>query len=203
MVNKQKIQKIKTDIERTIQGLRTKPQEFIYKQTRGFVKPNMLYSVYYTLSKQEVYLTGVTNTSNSKIITKVRDKTSFARYKDIQTLSRTPYPKPTSTKPSESDYRIGEITRYFTRMANDISKPILEISKEDFGNQNSLYKYTESQWRISGTKEEVDRDNRLRIRGLELDYPGISNILFPLQLWKPSKDSVDDLQKKLSLLRKT
>ena len=41
------------------------------------------------------------------------------------------------------------------------------------------------------------------MRGLEKDYPGISNVLFPLQHWKPPKDSVDDLQKKLSLLRKT
>ena len=203
MATKQEIQNIKTNIERTIQGLQTKPQEFVYDKTGGFVKPYMLYSVYYTLNKDEVYLTGVTNTSNSKVIRKVSDKTLFGRYKDIKDLSRTPYPKLTPVKPSESDYRIGEITRYFTQIANDTSKPIFEISKEDFSTQNSLYKYTEFQWRISGTKEEVDRDNRLRIRGLEQDYPGISNVLFPLQHWKPSKDSVDDLQKKLSLLRKT
>ena len=141
MMSKKQIESIKTNIERTIQGLQTKPQEFIYEKTGGFVKPNMLYSVYYTLDKEEVYLTGVTNTSNSKAIIKVSDKTLFSRYTDIKNLSRKPYPKPTSIKPSESDYRIGEITRYFTRMANDISKPILEISKEDFGNQNSLYKY--------------------------------------------------------------
>ena len=203
MATKQEIQNIKTNIERTIQGLQTKPQEFVYDKTGGFVKPYMLYSVYYTLNKDEVYLTGVTNTSNSKVIRKVSDKTLFGRYKDIKDLSRTPYPKLTPVKPSESDYRIGEITRYFTQIANDTSKPIFEISKEDFSTQNSLYKYTEFQWRISGTKEEVDRDNRLRIRGLEKDYPGISNVLFPLQHWKPPKDSVDDLQKKLSLLRKT
>ena len=203
MATKQEIQNIKTNIERTIQGLQTKPQEFIYEKTRGFVRPNMEYSVYYTLSKDEVYLTGTTNTSNSKVIRKVSDKTLFGRYKDIKDLSRTPYPKLTPVKPSESDYRIGEITRYFTQIANDTSKPIFEISKEDFSTQNSLYKYTEFQWRISGTKEEVSRDNRAIMRGLEKDYPGISNVLFPLQHWKPPKDSVDDLQKKLSLLRKT
>jgi hypothetical protein len=163
----------------------------------------MLYSVYYTLNKDEVYLTGVTNTSNSKVIEKVSDKTLFGRYKDLKSLIRIPYPKPTPTKPSESDYRIGEITRYFTQMANDNSKPIFEISKKDFGVPNSLYKYTEFQWRISGTKEEVSRDNRVTIKALERAYSGISNVLFPLQHWKPSKDSVDDLQKKLSLLRKT
>ena len=56
MTTKQQIQNIKTNIERTIQGLRTKSQEFTYKQTGGFVKPNTLYSVYYNLNKKELYL---------------------------------------------------------------------------------------------------------------------------------------------------
>ena len=54
MSNKKQIRKIKTNIERTIQGLRTKPQEFIYEETGGFVRPELLYSVYYTLNKKEV-----------------------------------------------------------------------------------------------------------------------------------------------------
>ena len=48
MANKQQIQNIKINIERTIQGLRTKSKEFIYEETGGFVKPNVLYSIYYT-----------------------------------------------------------------------------------------------------------------------------------------------------------
>ena len=53
MTNKQKIQNIKTNVERTIQGLSTKPQEFIYEETGGFVRPELLYSVYYTLNKKK------------------------------------------------------------------------------------------------------------------------------------------------------
>jgi hypothetical protein len=49
MTNKQQVHSIKTNIERTIQGLRTKLQEFTYEQTGGFVIPNKLYSIYYTL----------------------------------------------------------------------------------------------------------------------------------------------------------
>ena len=59
MATKQQIRNIKINIERTIQGLRTKPQEFTYEQTDGFVKPDTLYSIYYTLTKSEVYLTGI------------------------------------------------------------------------------------------------------------------------------------------------
>ena len=201
MIDKKQIQNIKTNIERTIQGLVAKPKEFTYKETGGFVRNKMTYSIYYTLNKDEVYLTGTTDSTNSQIIEKVNDKTMFSEYKDLASLTRTPYPKTTPSKPSDSDYRIGEITRYFTQVANDKSKPIFEISAKDFGNQNSLYRYTEFQWRISGTKEEVTRDNQITIYDLELEYKDISKKLFPLQLWKPTRDSYEDVQKKLLLLK--
>ena len=201
MINKKHIQNIKTNIERTIQGLTTVPREFTYRESGGFVRNNMTYSIYYTLSKDEVYLTGLTDSKNSQIIEKVNDKTMFSRYKDLTSLTRTPYPKTTPSKPSDSDYRIGEITRYFTQVANNKSKPIFEISQKDFGNKNSLYRYTDFLWRISGTKEEVTRDNQRTINDLELEYNGISKKLSPLQLWKPTKDTFEDVQKKLLLLK--
>ena len=200
-IDKKQIQNIKTNIERTIQGLVAKPKEFTYKETGGFVRNKMTYSIYYTLNKDEVYLTGTTDSTNSQIIEKVNDKTMFSEYKDLASLTRTPYPKTTPAKPTESDYEIGEITRYFTQVANDETKPIFEISAKDFGNQNSLYRYTEFQWRISGTKEEVARDNQITIYDLELEYEDISKKLFPLQLWKPTRDSYEDVQKKLLLLK--
>ena len=199
--DKKQIQNIKTNIERTIQGLTTAPREFTYRESGGFVRNNMTYSIYYTLSKDEIYLTGLTDSTNSQIIEKVNDKTMFSRYKDLTSLTRTPYPKTTPSKPSDSDYRIGEITRYFTQVANDKSKPIFEISQKDFGNKNSLYRYTDFLWRISGTKEEVTRDNQRTINDLELEYNGISKKLSPLQLWKPTKDTFEDVQKKLLLLK--
>ena len=203
MATKQQIQNIKINIERTIQGLRTKPQEFTYEQTGGYVKPNTLYSIYYSLSKDEIYLTGVSTTSTSKKINRVKNKTMYSEYSDIKSLNRQVYPKTTLAKPTDSDYRIGEITRYFTQSGNDKSKPVFEISEQDFNNQNSLYNYTSFQWRISGKKEEVIRDNSATILGLQANYPGINKVLFPLQLWKPPLNSSDDIEKKLSLLKKT
>ena len=129
MSTKQKIQNIKTNIERTIQGLTTAPREFTYKESGGFVRNNMTYSIYYTLSKDEIYLTGTTDSKNSQI------------------------------------------------------------------------RYTEFQWRISGKREEVTRDNQRTINDLELEYNGISKKLFPLQLWKPTKDTAEDVQKKLLFLK--
>ena len=200
MTNKQKIQNIKTNIERTIQGLRTKPQEFIYSQTKGFVRPDMVYSVYYTLNKKEMYLTGITDTSNSKIIKRVNNKTTFSKYSSLKSLTRQEYPEITPANPSESDYRIGKIKRYFTQKANDRNADIFEVSKKDFNSQNNLYRYTSFQWRISGTREEVIRENQGTIRSQQREYPNITKVLFPLQLWIPPKNSPDDLEKKLSLL---
>jgi hypothetical protein len=201
MSNKKQIRKIKANIERTIQGLYTKPQEFIYEQTGGFVRPGMVYSVYYTLSKKEVYLTGITDTSNSKVIKRTKSRTMFSTYSNLKSLTRQEYPEITPTKPSESDYRIGSITRYFTQKANDRNADTFEVSKEDFNKKNNLYRYTSFRWRISGKREEVIRDNRRTIRLQEINYPGISKLLFPLQLWKPSKNSAESLQKKLLLLK--
>ena len=203
MASKQQIQNIKTNIERTIQGLRTKPQEFVYSQTKGFVKPGTVYSVYFTLSKKEVYLTGITDTSNSKLIlrNRIKDRTLFDRYVKLKFPKRQKYPKIISANPTESDYRIGSITRYFTQKANDRNADIFEVSKADFSSKNNLYRYTSFQWRISGKREEVIRDNGRTMRRQEKDYPGISKLLFPLQLWIPPKNSLESLEKKLSLLK--
>ena len=203
MTNKQQVHSIKTNIERTIQGLRTKLQEFIYEETDGFVRPNKLYSIYYTLGKDEIYLTGIKDTSNSKIIKRVKNNTLFKKYIDLKTTSRENYPNTTPIKPSESDYRIGEISRYFAQIGNDTAKPIFEVSEEDFSNQSNLYRYTSFQWRLSGLKEEVMRTNQATVVGLEEEYSGIGRVLFPLQLWRASKNSADDVQNKLLLMKKT
>ena len=203
MTSKQKIQNIKQNVERTIQGLRTEAQEFIYKDTSGFVKPNTMYSIYYGLNKKETYLTGVQDSSNSKIINRVKNKTLYSTYSDIKPLNRQPYPKTTLANPSESDYRIGTITRYFTKKTNEVNAKVFEITEDDFSNQNNLYDYTSFEWRISGKKLEVSRDNSATLRDIQSNFPNITKTVFPLQLWIPPKNSSDDLQKKLSLLKKT
>jgi hypothetical protein len=197
----QQIQNIKTNIERTIQGLRSKSQEFIYEETGGFVKPNTLYSVYYTLNKSEIYLTGIRDSSRSKIINRVKNKTMYSNYTYIKNVIRQPYPKTTPANPSESDYRIGTITRYFTKKTNEVNAQVFEITKEDFTNKHNLYDYTTFQWRISGKKLEVRRGNLATLRGIQSNFPNITKTVFPLQLWIPSKNSPDDLLNKLLLLK--
>jgi len=201
MVTKQQIQNIKTDIERTIQGLETKPQEFIYERTGGFVKSNQIYSIYYTFDKKEKYLTGVLETSNSKIIEKVGQKSMLNTYSEIKPTIKQSYPKTTPANPTEADYEIGVIDRYFARVGNDINKTLFEVSKEDFDNKNNLYIYFQFEWVISGVKSTVNRLNSATILELQINYPNINQVLFPLQLWKPEKNSPDDVENKLERLK--
>jgi len=201
MSYKQEIQNIKTNIERTIQGLETKPQEFIYEKTGGVVKSNQIYSIYYTFDKKEKYLTGVLETSNSKIIEKVGQKSMLNTYSEIKPTTKQSYPKTTPANPNESDYEIGVIDRYFARVGNDINKPLFEVSEEDFSNQNNLYIYFQFRWIISGVKSDVNRENSVTLSGLQLNYPNITQVLFPLQLWKPPKNSPEDLENKLERLK--
>ena len=203
MASKQYIKKLKTDIERTIQGLRTKPREFIYEDTKSYIKPDTLYSAYYTLDKREVYLTGISSSNNSRIITRssINTRTLFDRYVNLKFPTRQKYPKITLPNPSESDYTIGSIERYFAQKANNPNADIFEVSKADFKTKNDLYRYLQFEWIISGIKSEVVKENLGTINFINRDFIGISRILFPLQLWIPPKDSPEDLQKKLSLLK--
>ena len=63
-----------------------------------------------------------------------------------------------------------------------------------------MFRYIVIDWKISGRKSEVIYENQVtinnisRIRGNER----FSRILFPLQFWRPSKNSIDDIQGKLS-----
>ena len=196
------LKKIQKNSERTTQGLRTTKNKFRYLDNNGVVKPNTLYSIYYTFKKELIYLTGISSTSRPRQIIKVSEKDNYETYVSLESNTRQPYPKESNSNPTESDYRIGEITRYFTQKANDKTQPVFEINKETFDNQNSLYNYTSFIWVISGLKQDVEQENTKTIRGLETELPGISRTLFPLQLWTPPKDSIEDVENKLRRLKK-
>ena len=199
MSQKNKINGIRKKSDRIVEGNITGLREFRYDLTGGFVAPNKPYTIYFTNDKREIYITGYRTTTNAKIINKVGNKSIINIYRELNLRERTPYPKNEIAKPTDDDYNGETITRHFTKLANDNTKPFFEISEEDSNNQNSLFEYISIQWRISGTKNEVETFNRSTISRLP---NGLKRILFPLQLWRPSPDSSDSLEKKLERLRK-
>ena len=90
-------------------------------------------------------------------------------------------PTPYSYTPSDQDYQIGEVTRYFTKKTNELK--YVEVNREtyqNFYNQQSGYAWQfylsfSLPWQITGDKQEVETTNRnivslvekrLKIQGL-------------------------------------
>ena len=80
---------------------------------------------------------------------------------------------------------------------------MFEISDEDYDAQNPLFRYLSFQWRISGTRQEVFRDNQRTIDSLiqEVGNKTLENKLRPLRLWKAEEGSKEDIENKLDLLK--
>jgi len=197
MSNKTKVNLIKNEAERTIQGLVTKPNEFVYELTGGKVGAGQTYSSYFTENKREVYITGILNTRNSKIIRKINDNSLINKYNDLNKQNKLSYPINKIATPTDSDYKTGVISRYFVRKVNDMNAKYFEISAQDFGNQNNLFQYFNIKWVISGRKDEVERQNKITLDRLPNPF---QKLLFPLQLWRPTKNSRDEVEKKLERL---
>ena len=197
-----KFNNIKNNFERTIQGLVTLPNEFVYTDLGGKVKSNIVYSIYYTSDINETYLTGLKSDLKSREIQKINrnEFTSFKNYKLLKNPTPSSYPKHYKKTPTDSDYRIGNIRRSFTRLTNDINAEVFEVSEKDSGNGNPLYLNINFDWTISGLKEDVIRKNEKVMKEQEKILPGISKLLTPLEYWKPKKGSKDDTVKKLKFI---
>ena len=199
MANKDKINAVRQNSERMIEGNITRQKEFKYDLTGGFVSPNQPYTIYFTNDKREIYLTGYRNTTNAKFINKIGKKSIINTYREINYVEKSPYPQNNIAVPTEEDYKIKRIRRFFAKVANDNTKEFFEINQDDYDINNSLFEYIEINWMISGKKEDVERVNRTTLDRLPTR---LQKILFPLQLWRPSPDSSDSLEKKLERLRK-
>jgi len=193
----------KLNLERTSQNLITQDSEFVYTDNNGIVPANKNYSVYYLTDKRELYFTGLLTSNYVRQLTRIKNHTLYSQYTKIRSSNRENYPSSYKPQLKDSDYSDGSIQRYFIQKANDVNSKIHEISKEDFNKNLTLYNKTSFNWVISGIKEDVRSQNRITIKNTELNFKGISKMLFPLQYWRPSKDTPVTLEKKLSLLKKT
>jgi hypothetical protein len=92
------------------------------------------------------------------------DKNSISRYRKINGGRTNTKPSKISAhipKPTEEDYRIGYILRFFVQKTNDDLSPIYEVTNTEYNYLTSkpLYKGVILKWRISGsksTKYDVD-----------------------------------------------
>jgi len=194
---------IKLNLERTIQGLITKKSEFIYVDNGSFVPENKTYSAYYLTDKSKLYFTNLITSNYVRQLIRVNDFDLYEQYTNITSVNREVYPSNITLDVTDKDYTKGVINRYFVKKANDINASVFEISESDYNQNLTLFNKIEIVWTISGIKISVIRKNLLALKTAEKVYKGISKLLFPLQYWRPSKDTPVTLEKKLSLLKKT
>ena len=188
-----------TDFKSIVVGI-TQPNEFKYTHG-GSVRPELEYHIHYTNTKREVFMTGGSHSTSSKIIEKIDGSNSlFSTYTKIKNVVKNEYPKKYNPIPSEGDYGGGSLNRYFTQKANNLNGELFEISKEDFDNKNTLFRYVKISWRLTGKKSEVIRDNTRTINTFSTTRGNeeLRKILSPSQLWKAPKGSIDDVTSKLS-----
>ena len=81
---------------------------------------------------------------------------STERYKNIANINNSDFSEPKISSylpnPTDNDYKIGYIRRYFVRKLNDLSAPIYEVSSKEYSRVLSKPNYTgvSIKWRISG-----------------------------------------------------
>ena len=68
--------------------------------------------------------------------------------------------------PTESDYKVGYIVRYFIKLTNNPSAPIYEISKTSYLEYaiNPFFLTIQMDWRLTGSIQDVKKSNRESIR---------------------------------------
>ena len=188
-----------TDFKSSVVDI-TQSGEFKYTHG-GSVQSGLQYHIHYTNTKREVFMTGGSHSTSSKIIEKIDGSNSlFSTYTKIKNVVKNEYPKKYNPIPSEGDYGGGSLNRYFTQKANNLNGELFEISKEDFDNKNTLFRYVKISWRLTGKKSEVIRDNTRTINTFSTTRGNeeLRKILSPSQLWKAPKGSIDDVTSKLS-----
>ena len=104
-------------------------------------------------------------------------------------------------KLTKRDYDTGFIIRYFIKKANDKNAITFEISKSDYKKNLTMFNKTKINWKLTGTKEEVVESNLLTINNVNKVYKGIDTLLYPLQYWKPPKNSPEDIAKKMLFMK--
>lgn len=87
-------------------------------------------------------------------------------------------PKMTQVNPTENDYTIGTMMRYFCRQSNNIMGVVIEIDKDQYDSLNiPLYVKVSVPWKLTGTRDEVKKKNMLFIEKAENEMLGIKKHL--------------------------
>jgi len=100
-------------------------------------------------------------------------------YKTLTNIRATEYAKEKKSKPKESDYTVGNFTRYFLRQVNNSFAKIIEIDKEQFNKFKTepFYINVDILWKITGDAQSIINTNLKIIIDADKKLPGIKDLL--------------------------
>lgn len=111
-------------------------------------------------------------------------------------LKKNKLPNSFLPNPTDDDYKLGYLVRYFVQKRETKGSPIFEVNKKNYGNIGFPYKTVFINWYISGALEDIWDDgiyypsiislNSKEIESVKADMPELKLYLVNLkQFWKP------------------
>jgi hypothetical protein len=175
----------------------TKKLEFIDKNGVT-ISDGIPYHIHITTDKKYWYMTGKEHESNSILIFRVDGKIpDYITYRKLAGSNRQEYLNESRTTPLQSNYDDGFIILYFARQANDKGAKVFEISRRDYGKRTPFYSKTSLILEITGDRDVVEKENQVNIFRRNSVIPGLSDVVAPLQFYKPNKNTKESVQDRL------
>ena len=187
--------------ERVDGPYRSRKHEFVYEDGYPLREGRMFWLVYTKKGKIEMF---VDHESIPLFPRDSKNKTNFGTYTESYkgALSRETYLKsfqPTITDEIRSK---GEILRGFATYLLDVDKGIFEIDPKLIGD-GSFYRTLTINWKISGIKEEVRKQNQEQLELADETLKGMRFLLDPLEFYDvvEETDYSTGIQEKLNRLK--
>ena len=187
------IKKIIETTERTVENLITKEGEFQFLNG-GFVREDVPYHIHYTINKKEYYMTGPEHHPLlSKLMIRRKNDSIFSQYINVFPAKRERYLDAHSFVLTEGDLETGYTRRYFAKLKSNSKSTPIEIKEKTFNGKHKNYAKTSIKWRLSGTRDEIEKSNLAAFKLASEDISNIATNLDPLEFWEsdaPSYNSV-------------
>ena len=167
----------KSQIERIEGPFLTKIGEFKYSNTNEPVRREQEYSIYYLTTKSVQYLLDV----NKLQIVRKKEVMQETYQSLLPEKNMDIYPKQVYKTSKNINFKSKIIKRTFAQNKLEKNSEIIEVEASTSTNS---YKFLTINWKVSGTKSDVEHYNSKVLQRAEGKMPGISEILPLTQLHK-------------------
>jgi len=154
----------------------TEVKEFVFEDNQDiFVPVGTSYHRIITKDKQVTYQTFSSPQKYSKELLR-RENLSPEEGYLIATSQKPPvskYFENEKVTPTQGDYDKGLFKRYFMQLASDDRAPIIEVSKKNFEEADSVYLKQEITWSLNKDMLEMEMANQKSILFAEKTFPQI------------------------------